>query len=59
MRPSLAGPPTLPDPALLKEAFCWSVIRHGRKTGRVAVEGNVDSVYPFLAGRKVTAVSRS
>ena len=51
-----AGPPSLPDPALLKEAFSWSVIRQVRKTGTVAVEGNVYSVDPFLAGRKVECV---
>jgi putative transposase len=51
-----AGPPALPDPALLAEAFSWSVIRQVRKTGTVAVEGNVYSVDPFLAGRKVECV---
>ena len=55
-RLAAAGPPALPDPALLKEAFCWSVIRQVRKTGTVAVEGNVYSVDPFLAGRKVECV---
>jgi putative transposase len=44
------------DPALLREAFCWSVIRQVRKTATVAVEGNVYSVDPFLAGRKVECV---
>src|SRR5437899_3901955 len=55
-RHAAAGPPSLPDPALLKEAFSWSVIRQVRKTGTVAVEGNVYSVDPFLAGRKVECV---
>jgi putative transposase len=55
-RLTAAGPPALPDPVLLKEAFCWSVIRQVRKTGTVAVEGNVYSVDPFLAGRKVECV---
>ena len=55
-RLAAAGPPALPDPALLKEAFCWSVIRQVRKTATVAVEGNVYSVDPFLAGRKVECV---
>jgi putative transposase len=55
-RLAAAGPPALPDPALLKEAFSWSVIRQVRKTGTVAVEGNVYSVDPFLAGRKVECV---
>jgi putative transposase len=51
-----AGPPGLPDPALLREAFSWSVIRQVRKTGTVAVEGNVYSVDPFLVGRKIECV---
>jgi len=55
-RLAAAGPPSLPDPALLKEAFSWSVIRLVRKTATVAVEGNVYSVDPFLAGRKVECV---
>ena len=55
-RLAAAGPPSLPDPALLKEAFSWSVIRQVRKTATVAVEGNVHSVDPFLAGRKVECV---
>jgi putative transposase len=55
-RLAAAGPPALPDPALLKEAFSWSVIRQVRKTGTVAVEGNVYSVDPFLAGRKIECV---
>jgi len=55
-RHAAAGPPSLPDPALLKEAFSWSVIRQVRKTGTVAVEGNIYSVDPFLAGRKVECV---
>ena len=55
-RLAAAGPPALPDPALLKEAFCWSVIRQVRKTATVAVEGNVYSVDPFLTGRKVECV---
>jgi putative transposase len=55
-RLAAAGPPSLPDPALLKEAFSWSVIRQVRKTGTVAVEGNVYSVDPFLTGRKVECV---
>ena len=55
-RLAAAGPPALPDPALLKEAFSWSVIRQVRKTATVAVEGNVYSVDPFLAGRKIECV---
>jgi putative transposase len=55
-RLAAAGPPAPPDPALLKEAFSWSVIRQVRKTATVAVEGNVYSVDPFLVGRKVECV---
>jgi putative transposase len=55
-RHAAAGPPDLPDPALLKEAFSWSVLRQVRKTATVSVEGNVYSVDPFLAGRKVECV---
>jgi putative transposase len=55
-RHAAAGPPALPDPALLKEAFSWSVLRQVRKTATVSVEGNVYSVDPFLTGRKVECV---
>jgi len=55
-RLAAAGPPAVPDPALLREAFSWSVIRQVRKTGTVSVEGNVYSVDPFLTGRKVECV---
>ena len=41
---------------LLREAFRWSAIRLVRKTATVALEGNVYSVDPFLAGRKVELV---
>jgi len=51
-----AGQPALPDPALLREAFSWSVIRQVRKTATVSVEGNVYSVDPFLTGRKIECV---
>ena len=51
-----AGPPALPDPAVLKEAFSWSAVRLVRKTATVSVEGNTYSVDPFLAGRKVELV---
>ena len=51
-----AGPPARPEPALLREAFCWSVIRLVRKTATVALEGNVYCVDPFLTGRKVELV---
>jgi putative transposase len=55
-RLAAAGQPALPDPALLREAFSWSVIRQVRKTGTVSVEGNVYSVDPFLTGRKIECV---
>jgi len=49
-RLAAGGEPALPDPALLKEAFSWSVIRQVRKTATVSVEGNVYSAGPFLTG---------
>jgi putative transposase len=55
-RLAAGGEPALPDPALLKEAFSWSVIRQVRKTATVSVEGNVYSLDPFLTGRKVECV---
>jgi putative transposase len=51
-----AGPPALPDPARLRHAFAWSAVRLVRKTATVELEGNVYSVDPFLAGRKVELV---
>jgi putative transposase len=55
-RYAAAGPPARPDPVLLREAFRWSAVRLVRKTATVALEGNVYSVDPFLAGRKVELV---
>ena len=55
-RYAAAGPPARPDPAVLKEAFSWSVLRQVRKTATVSVEGNVYCVDPFLAGRKIECV---
>ena len=55
-RYAAAGPPALPEPVLLREAFRWSAIRLVRKTATIALEGNVYSVDPFLAGRKVELV---
>jgi len=51
-----AGPPALPEPVLLREAFRWSAVRLVRKTATVALEGNVYCVDPFLVGRKVELV---
>ena len=55
-RHEAAGPAASPDAALLREAFSWSAVRLVRKTATVALEGNVYSVDPFLAGRKVELV---
>jgi putative transposase len=55
-RHAAAGPAALPDPVLLRQAFAWSAVRLVRKTATVELEGNVYSVDPFLAGRKVELV---
>jgi putative transposase len=55
-RHAAAGPAARPEPVLLREAFRWSAVRLVRKTATVALEGNVYSVDPFLAGRKVELV---
>ena len=55
-RYAAAGPAACRTPALLREAFSWSAVRLVRKTATVALEGNVYSVDPFLAGRKVELV---
>ncbi len=55
-RYAAAGPPARPEPVLLREAFRWSAVRLVRKTATVSLEGNVYSVDPFLAGRKVELV---
>ena len=55
-RYAAAGPAQRPEPVLLREAFRWSAVRLVRKTATVAFEGNVYSVDPFLAGRKVELV---
>jgi putative transposase len=55
-RYAAAGPAALPDPARLRHAFAWSAVRLVRKTATVELEGNVYSVDPFLAGRKVELV---
>src|SRR5260370_992111 len=48
-----AGPAAPPDPALLREAFCWSAVRLGRQTATLRLEGNEYSGDPVLVGRKV------
>jgi putative transposase len=55
-RHDAAGPASLPEPVLLREAFRWSAVRQVRKTATVALEGNEYCVDPFLAGRKVELV---
>jgi putative transposase len=47
------GPPELPDPALVREAFRWSVTRKVTKTATVSLFSNRYEVEPFLVGRKV------
>jgi putative transposase len=51
-----AGPPGLPDPALLREAFLWSAWRTVTATATVSLHGNAYEVDPALAGRKVELV---
>jgi putative transposase len=51
-----AGAPTLPTPALLREAFLWSQERTVTKTATVSLHGNQYEVDPALAGRKVELV---
>jgi putative transposase len=51
-----AGPPALPDPALLREAFLWSAWRTVTATATVSLHGNVYEVDPALALRKAELV---
>jgi len=51
-----AGAPPLPTPALLREAFLWSVERTVTKTATVSLHGNQYEVDPALVGRKVELV---
>jgi putative transposase len=48
-----AGAPPLPTPALLREAFLWSVERTVTKTATVSLHGNSYEVDAALVGRKV------
>lgn len=50
------GPPALPSPALLHEAFLWSEHRQVTKTATVSLHGNVFEVDASLVGRKVDVV---
>jgi putative transposase len=47
-----AGPPVLPAPALLRDAFLWSETRMVTKTATVSLFGNDYEVDPALAGRR-------
>jgi putative transposase len=48
-----SGPPRQADPALLREAFRWSVTRRVTRTATVPLQGNAYAVDPALAGRRV------
>ena len=47
------GPPRQASPALLREAFRWSVTRRVTRTATVPLEGNAYAVDPALTGRRV------
>ena len=51
-----AGPPELPTPALLREAFLWSHTRQVTKTATLSLHGNTYEVDAALIGRKVEVV---
>lgn len=51
-----AGAPVLPTPALLREAFLWSMQRTVTKTATVSLHANSYEVDPALVGRKVELV---
>ena len=51
-----AGTPPLPTPALLREAFLWSVERTVTKTATVSLHSNQYEVDAALVGRKVELV---
>ena len=51
-----AGAPALPTPALLREAFLWSVERTVTKTATVSLHGNQYEVDAALVGRKVELI---
>jgi putative transposase len=52
----LTGPPQLPDPGLLREAFLWSERRTVTKTATVSLHANRYQVDPALSGRPVELV---
>jgi putative transposase len=47
------GPPRMPDPVLLAEAFRWSVTRAVTKTATISLQGNRYQVDPSLTGYRV------
>jgi putative transposase len=51
-----AGPPRLPTPAELHEAFLWSAVRVVTKTAQVSLHGNSFEVDAALVGRKAELV---
>jgi putative transposase len=51
-----AGPPTLPTPAQLREAFLWSEHRTVTRTATVSLHGNSYEVDAALVGRRVELV---
>ncbi len=51
-----AGPPAIPPPELLREAFLWSEQRTVAKTGTVNLFGNRYEVDPALVGRRIELV---
>lgn len=51
-----AGPPGLPSPELLHEAFLWSEQRRVTKTAQVSLHGNSFEVDAALVGRRVELV---
>jgi putative transposase len=50
------GPPKLPSPAELAEAFAWSHQRVVTKTATISVHGNTYQVDPALVGRTIEVV---
>jgi putative transposase len=51
-----AGPPVLPTPERLHEAFLWAERRLVAKTATVSLHGNTYEVDPALVGRRVELV---
>lgn len=51
-----AGPPALPTPQMLHEAFLWSHLRTVTKTATISLHGNRYEVDAALVGRRVEVV---